>query len=337
MRTYAISFTLFLTIASLYAFMEAPKTLTIAFGSCSKTTLPQPLWKPIIADKPDIWIWLGDNIYGDSDDTAVLRAKYNTQLANPEYQQLAAQTRIIGTWDDHDYGRNDGNKTFRIKKESQQIALDFLGEPQNTVRRKQEGIYTSYDYTIGTKKLKVILLDVRYHQDTLSRDKKGYIPNPKADILGEQQWKWLEAELKNSKADVHLIGSGLQFFPNEHATEMWGNYPSSLDHFTRLIATHRVKGVMLLTGDRHIGEFTKVMVPGVNYPIYEFTSSGMTHSSTQDTLNRNRLRIGNLVTQKHYGLLQFTEKDNTLEVTASLKGEQGQTYTTETVRISPTF
>src|SRR5690349_16464987 len=101
---------------------------TIAFGSCNRESRPQPLWEEVEKDKPDLWIWLGDNIYGDSNDTTVLRAKYNMQLNQPGYKSLVSKTPIIGTWDDHDFGKNDGNKTFAAKKESQQLALDFLGE-----------------------------------------------------------------------------------------------------------------------------------------------------------------------------------------------------------------
>jgi len=39
----------------------------IAFGSCAKHWQPQPIWEAIIAKKPDLFLFLGDNIYGDTD------------------------------------------------------------------------------------------------------------------------------------------------------------------------------------------------------------------------------------------------------------------------------
>lgn len=101
------------------------KAWTIAFGSCNRQNLPQPLWDVIANDKPDLWIWLGDNIYGDSNDMAVLKAKYDLQANQESYKRLTAQTPVIGTWDDHDFGRNDAGKTYPFKKESQQLALNF--------------------------------------------------------------------------------------------------------------------------------------------------------------------------------------------------------------------
>ena len=97
----------------------------IAFGSCNRQDAPQPLWKPIIADQPDLWIWMGDNIYGDSPVMDTLRAKYARQNANPDYQALKSSTPIAGIWDDHDYGANDAGKEYPKKKDSKEIFLNF--------------------------------------------------------------------------------------------------------------------------------------------------------------------------------------------------------------------
>ena len=69
--------------------VDTSKTLSrIAFGSCSDEDEPQPIWKYIVSNEADLWIWLGDMIYGDSDNPEVLEEKYNEQLANLEYQKL---------------------------------------------------------------------------------------------------------------------------------------------------------------------------------------------------------------------------------------------------------
>ncbi|NNF51466.1 MAG: alkaline phosphatase family protein, partial [Gammaproteobacteria bacterium] len=63
----------------------------IAFGSCNRSDLPQPLWSPILESEPQLWIWTGDNVYGDTLDMSVLATKYREQSANPGYQQLQAR------------------------------------------------------------------------------------------------------------------------------------------------------------------------------------------------------------------------------------------------------
>lgn len=315
----------------------APATeLRLAFGSCNRQDLPQPLWDDIARDQPQVWIWLGDNIYGDSDDPGVLRAKYQTAFDQPGYRQLREQgTQVIGTWDDHDYGRNDGNKNYPFKAQNQQLALDFLQEPAASPRRQQEGIYASYEYTVGSKKVKVILLDDRYFQDPLFRDSAlVYQPNPTGDVLGEAQWQWLREQLHNSTADAHIIGSGIQFLPQEHRFEKWANFPAARQRLLTLFTETRPKGLLLVSGDRHIGEVSRVTVPGLRQPVYEITSSGLTHPATQNTAEANQYRVGPLVNEKHYALFRFRPRGRRLTVTASLRGDDGRVFYSEEIKLN---
>ncbi|WP_426490787.1 alkaline phosphatase D family protein [Hymenobacter sp. 102] len=315
---------------------SAPSELRIAFGSCNRHDLPQPLWDDIAHDQPQVWIWLGDNIYGDSDDPAVLRAKYDAQRAQPGYRQLQARgTQVIGTWDDHDYGRNDGDKNYPFKAQNQQLALDFLQEPAGSPRRTQEGIYASYEYAVGKKKVKVILLDDRYFQDPLFRDSAlVYHPNPTGDVLGEAQWAWLRQQLTNSDADAHIIASGIQFLPYQHRFEKWANFPVARQRLLTLLKDTKPKGVLLISGDRHIGEISRVPVAGLKRPVYEITSSGLTHPATHNTSEPNQYRVGPLVNQKHYALFQFRPHGRRLGVTASLRGDDGQVFYTEEINLN---
>ena len=309
--------------------------LRLAFGSCNRHDLPQPLWDDIARDQPNVWIWLGDNIYGDSDDPAVLRAKYSAEFNQPGYRHLREQgTQVIGTWDDHDYGRNDGDKNYPFKAQNQQLALDFLEEPADSPRRRQEGIYAAYEYRVGTKKVKVILLDDRYFQDPIHRDAQlVYQPNPTGDILGEAQWQWLREQLQDSDADAHIIGSGIQFLPTQHRFEKWANFPAARQRFLNLLTETHPKGTLLISGDRHIGEVSRLAVPGLAGPVVEVTSSGLTHPATQNTSEPNDLRISPLVNQKHYALFRFRQEAGQLRVVASLRGDEGQVFYEEDLAI----
>lgn len=313
-----------------------PAELRLAFGSCNRHDLPQPLWDDIARDQPQVWIWLGDNIYGDSDDPAVLRAKYDAQFSQPGYRHLREQgTQVIGTWDDHDYGRNDGDKNYPFKAQNQQLALDFLQEPAGSPRRKQEGIYASYEYPVGRRKVKVILLDDRYFQDPLFRDSAlVYHPNPTGDVLGEAQWQWLRQQLTDSDADAHIIGSGIQFLPQEHRFEKWANFPAARQRLLTLLQETQPKGLLLISGDRHIGEISRVPVPGLRRPVYEITSSGLTHPATHNTAEPNPYRVGPLVNEKHYALFRFRPRGRRLAVTASLRGDDGRVFYSEEIKLN---
>lgn len=199
----------------------------IAFGSCANQTAPQPIWDAIIKFDPQVFIWMGDNIYGDikrpfkifgkertigpwknvprfvpaSQDE--MNFKYHIIKNHPAYSRLRHNhnTKIIGTWDDHDYGLNDAGKEFPAKVSNQRLLLDFLDEPLDSPRRMQAGIYTSYTFGPVGRQIKVILLDTRYHRDPLCSD---------GTILGSTQWTWLGKELNGPSSAITIIVSSIQ-------------------------------------------------------------------------------------------------------------------------------
>ena len=308
---------------------EAPIT-TIAFGSCNRQDLPQVIWPAINQNNPDVWVWLGDNIYGDSDDMNVLRQKYNMVLNEPGYKQLQASTKIIGTWDDHDYGLNDGGKEFAAREQSQQVFWDFIGEPADSPLRKQQGVYSSHTYGPEGKQVKVILLDSRYHRDALDRINKVYQVNHTGDVLGEEQWKWLENELRNSKAQVHIIGNGIQVLPEEQVFEKWANFPQARKRLLDLLVATQAPGVILISGDRHIAEISKTTLPGLSYPLYEVTSSGMTHVYSGKAVEPNQYRVGDLINKLNFGVFKFNWSKN-VQVEMQIKGTENETYLSEAI------
>ena len=300
----------------------------IAFGSCSKDE-EQQLWREVVDQKAQLWIWLGDNIYGDSQDTSVLRAKYKRQKSNADYQLLLKTMPVIGTWDDHDYGVNDGGKFNPKKKIIKETLLEFLDVPSTALVRKHEGVYSSNSYGTGDKKVKVILLDTRYFRDTLFASKvegKRYEVNEQGDILGEQQWQWLEEELTESDAAVHIIGSSIQLVAEEQGFEKWANFPAARDRFFYLLKKTQPKNALVISGDRHIAEISKTDVTGLPYPLYDFTSSGLTHTWSKDFGESNRYRVGVNIIQKNFGMILIDWSKITPSITFEVWGKGGKAF-----------
>ena len=288
---------------------------TIAFGSCNKQNVENVLWDDIMQQKPNLWIWGGDNIYADTDNMETLRTEYNKQLNHEDYKRLIATTKILGTWDDHDYGLNDGGEEFKMKKESQQMFLNFMGVTKNDKRRQKEGIYHAEEIKTKNGIIKIIVLDTRYFRSRLVKDtesKKRYKPttDKALTILGEIQWQWLKNELQISNADFNIIVGSIQFLSWEHGFETWGNFPHEVNRLENVIANSKAKGVLLLSGDRHISEFSRKSIEGLSYPLVDFTSSGLTHSYTNFSGENNKHRVGKVVSEKSYGLLKFNFKDS---------------------------
>ncbi len=308
----------------------------IAFGSCNKGSLPNLLWDDILKTNPDVWIWGGDNIYADTYDMSKLRRMYQAQKAVKGYAELVDAVDVIGTWDDHDYGLNDGGTEFTVKKESQQEFLDFMDVPDNSPRRQQEGIYTSHVYQKEKGSVKVIVLDTRYFRTALTPDtetKKRTKPNVYGEgtVLGLAQWSWLEQELKSSRANFNVIVSSIQVLSNEHGFECWGNFPHEVDRLKRTIAASKAKGVLVLSGDRHISEISSTKVDGLAYPLIDFTSSGLTHAYHSFTGEPNPFRVSEVVSTESFGTVHFDFKSSTavfqmLGDNGELLGEMRQTY-----------
>lgn len=240
----------------------------IAFGSCSNHNESQPLWKDMIKQKPDLFIWGGDNIYADWGKMDSVKAAYEKQNKHPDYALFKSQTPYIGIWDDHDYAHNDAGGTNRFKKESQQLFLDFFEVPPNSPRRMQEGIYTSHEFGEAGQRIKFIMLDNRYFKNM----------DPEAPILGKNQWAWLENEFKNSTADLHFIFTGLSVFsPLLPYTEEWWHHPVEVNRMLGLIKTYNVKAPLFITGDKHFSSIFKYSGQ------LEFMSSGLTHTAPRRT------------------------------------------------------
>lgn len=300
---------------------------TLTFGSCNRTELPNILWDDVLKTQPDVWIWGGDIVYADTDSIPLLKRAYNAQAQVPGYAELVQSVPVMGTWDDHDYGLNDGGLEFAAKAESQQAFLDFLNVDGQDPRRRQEGVYYSKRFETPEGSINIIILDTRYHRTALTPDSTGvkrYVPSnsTESSMLGKAQWSWLESELRNSKADFNVIMSSIQVLSDQHGFETWGNMPMERDRLLQLIHNSGAKGVILLSGDRHISEFSAYQEPDWSYPVIDFTSSGLTHVYSGFTEEPNPFRLGEVVSKISFGLIQFDF--NAHKVAFQIVGDSGE-------------
>ena len=297
--------------------------IVIAFGSCNDQSLINPLWDDVLANKPSHWIWGGDNIYSDTDDMDLMKSHYDDLLNDTLYQNVRRDLKILGTWDDHDYGLNDGGSEFEAKKQSQQLFLDFLNVPDKDTRRLRDGIYHAEMIETIKGKIKIIILDTRFFRSALSPSKlpnMRYQPNKEGEgtLLGNEQWDWLENELAISDANFNVIVSSIQVVSKSHGYEKWANMFHEVKKLHKIIIKTRPKGVVFLSGDRHISEFSKVYLEELAYPLIDFTSSGLTHSYSNFDSELNVNRVGYVVSALSFGLLKFDFTKNT--ITMQMRG-----------------
>ncbi|MEP3653936.1 MAG: alkaline phosphatase D family protein [Litorimonas sp.] len=272
--------------------LDSSKALTrIAFGSCLNETKGQTIWNTIAADDPDLFLFIGDNVYGDSyrsdprwpDPTMPkMRKSYNTLAAVPEFANFRAQTPLLTTWDDHDYGANDGGAYYPFKKLAEQIYLDAWDVPANDERRSRDGVHTSKIIGPEGQRVQIIMLDTRYFRTDLQATnernapgKERYVPmeGTHGSMLGESQWNWLAEELKKP-ADLRLLVSSIQVHADGHGWEAWRTMPAEREKLYNLIDESGAEGVVILSGDRHAGSIY-LRDDVVDYPLYEVTASSL--------------------------------------------------------------
>lgn len=287
----------------------------IAFGSChDPERAGMEILDRVAADNPDVFIYTGDNVYGDAwswDATLPeLRSAYAALAASPEFRALRAQIPMLAVWDDHDYGLNDFGRGFPFKEYAERLFLDFWAVPEDDERRGRDGIYTSRVYGPEGQRTQIILLDTRYFRSDLTPTpergavgRERYIPSEAddQDMLGDAQWAWLEDQL-SVPADLRLIVSSIQVHADGHGWEAWRTLPQERARFYNLLETSGAEGVILMSGDRHSsGIYVREDVIG--YPLYEITSSSLNMSFQDENNESGPHRIGEMYAPVNYGVI----------------------------------
>lgn len=267
-----------------------------------------PILNTIVADRPDVFIFLGDNIYADTTEMDVMRAKYAKLQADPGFAKLIQSCPILATWDDHDYGVNDGGADYAQKVESQKVFVDFWQDPADSPRRSRAGVYDSRVFGPEGKRVQVILLDTRYFRSQLATGDQQvggrYVPSndPNQMMLGDAQWKWLEEQLL-VPAELRIVATSIQLLATASGQETWSNLPRERERMLQLIESTKAGGVILISGDRHWSELS-VLEDTVGYPVYELTSSSLNQVHPRGTPTKNLLRaIPHTFHRENYGAI----------------------------------
>jgi alkaline phosphatase D len=329
-RALSLVLALFASAATVWCQETASETplQRIAFGSCNHDHKPQPHWKVIADTKPDLWIWLGDIVYARSGDLGDLARRYRSLKENPGYTALRKQTKVLGVYDNHDF--ITGKNRAANKVESQRLLLDFIDEPVASPLRNQAGVYSAYSVGPPGKRVKIILLDGRFHLATAG-----------SDVLGPEQWAWLERQLTDSNADVHLVGTGVQVIPTEHSYDKWADLGGARQRLLDLIAQTKPRNLIFLTGDRHFGEISRLDDRRFAQPLYDITSSGLTHHAkdwpflSNFSKEPNQYRRGSNYLGLNFGLIEFNWETAPPTATLQIRSTDNTVRVEEKITLAP--
>ena len=311
MKKFCLSFFLLLISSSNFIYAESIK---IGLGSCLDQDYPQPIWQSIKKEDLNYFIFLGDNVYGDTRYGSLRKMKSAYDKQKKVLPDFLNDISIFSIWDDHDFGINDGGADYRFKRRAQELYLDFWEITKDDDRSNREGIYFSKNEIFFDKKFKFIFLDTRFFRSKLKGKKSNYIENiePDATILGNAQWTWLENQLK-SDFDFLFVFSSIQIIAKDHRFEKWSNFPNERAKLFELLEQFNDKTI-LFSGDRHrAGIYRK-------NGIIEVTSSSMNKPGSSFSETDSYL-IGKTYPQENYGVLEILE--NTIHI--KIKDIKGNT------------
>lgn len=295
-----------------------PPNFSFALGSCTyvnDSLYDRPgepygdgygIFTEIKKQNPDLMLWLGDNVYFREPEffsRSRMDYRYKHTRSIKEMQQLLATTINLATWDDHDYGPNDSDRSFRNKEDALELFKRYWANPQYGLPNVP-GVFGRYQY----HDVEFFLLDDRFYRspnDAIEKEK---------DYLGAAQLQWLKDALTNSKATFKFVVNGNQVLNVHSKHESYSAYyPGEYQKFMSWLIESKISGVVFLSGDRHHTELLRVKPEGF-YPLYEFTSSPLTSGVHTDLGEEvvNPLRVPNTLVNdvRNFGVIRVEGNRN---------------------------
>ncbi|MDP1554050.1 MAG: alkaline phosphatase D family protein [Hyphomonas sp.] len=295
--------------------------------------------RSIAGEEADLFLMIGDNVYGDRDGPAYvnnqpeldeLRESFRDLAAREDFRAVRAKFPMMVAWDDHDYGANDAGREFPFRRLAERIHERFWGLENEDVGA-WPGTYYARAFGPEGQRTQVIVLDTRFFRSALTpteewgkKGKERYMPSadPEQDMLGNDQWTWLENRLQDP-ADLRLIVSSIQVLPTDgHGYEAWATMPLEQQRLYRLVRETEANGVVFVSGDRHTAFLYKDDA-ALPYPAYEITASSLNVSFATTTTEMDRAQLGEGYPPENYGAIGIDWSAGT--VSLEIKSNAGET------------
>ncbi len=252
----------------------------VGFGSCARRQRHpiQPIWDALERADPDVFFWLGDNIYGDSLERSILLEEYLRQRDVPNCRAFMAGRPQLAIWDDHDFALNDSDRRNPVREAALEVFKQVWANPGAGLPQTP-GVFFSTTYGGAD----FFFLDNRYHRDPTDT------PDDAAKTtLGRAQMAWLKDVLKVSRAPFKLILCGQPWNDGKApGAESWCSFTTERAALFAFIAAERIGGVVLVSGDTHVGEANCLPHEryGAGYDLFEFVSSPLAQDCATSFLN----------------------------------------------------
>ncbi len=271
------------------------------------------IFSAIRDERPDLMVWLGDNIYlreVDWNSRTGIYYRYSHSRSLPELQPLLASTHHYATWDDHDYGPNDSDRSYWLKDITLEAFKDFWANPHYGAGGT-EGITGTFFW----EDCQFFILDDRWYRS----------PRPGPVYFGEKQMTWLIDALRFSQASFKFICTGGQIISDAAVYENYAVFGEERNALLDSLDKYNISGVVFLTGDRHHSELSRMETADGDI-WYDVTSSALTSSTAMRLEEPNTKRIqGSMIGVRNYAVLEVKGPRRERVCHLTYKNQNGET------------
>ncbi len=229
-------------------------------------TTSAPAYAKIAGENPPFVIFLGDFNHSDPATLSKMRAMHRQMRgsesnAGKDFTNYIRQFPFYHVWDDHDFGKDNADKTFPGKKDALKAFHEYFPTPSLP---SQDGIWHRFRYA----QAEFFMLDLRSQ-----RDPNDTPDGPNKSILGADQKTWLKDSLLNSTARWRFLLSTVPFNPTTKPLDGWGAFQTERTELIDFIQGNLIGGVIVISGDIHSGGalddgtnsgFPEISVPHAN-------------------------------------------------------------------------
>lgn len=273
----------------------------VAFGSCARFTWDreQRIFDGVVSQAPDLFFWLGDNVYADTEAPEMIADELKRQRNVERMQPLIRSVPQLAIWDDHDFGYNNSDGTSPGKQKSLAVFRRYWPNPAAGLPATP-GVF--FDYSYGG--VDFIFLDGRYYRDPNSATDGG-----RKTFLGAAQLAWLKERLLASQAPFKVLVSGSGWSSADGPEgDTWSAFLKERNALFDFIRDRGIGGVVLLSGDSHVGELNCIpRSEAGGYDLYDLVSSPLANGMSDSWVKQKpEARLRNVYTKgANFGLLEF--------------------------------
>ncbi len=284
---------------------DDPEALSIAFGSCADFDPPlsedekeATIFEAIAEQDPDLMIWLGDNLYlkeEDFESRENMFKRYDHVRSRPYMKELMQNTHHYAIWDDHDFGPNNSNSSYKFKDLSLEAFQEYW------IHKNYVFPDSAITHSFSIEDADFFMMDNRSFRIV---DEE----NPETNqIWGQSQLEWLKGSLKKSQATFKIICTGGQLLSDAAIYENHANdAPDERQDFLDFISSTKIGGVLFLTGDRHSTEITAIPIDQER-TLFDWTVSPFRAKTYDHSDEPNSYRIpGSMFAEHMFGIIKLT-------------------------------